>query len=60
MSGAKAGLNAAKTHWIFFVIAASVLLGLAFAYDGKNPGAIRSKINATLGRLPVVGSWFTS
>lgn len=60
MSGAKAGLSAAKTHWIFFAIAASVLLGLAFAYDGKNPGAIRGKINSTLGRLPVVGSWFTS
>lgn len=59
-AGAKAGWSAAKNNWIFFLIAASVLIGAAIAYDGKHPGFLRAKVNATLGKLPVVGEWFTS
>ena len=59
-SGVKGGLNAAKTHWWFFLIAASILVGAAIAYDGKHPGYLKDKVNSTLGKLPIVGSWFTS
>lgn len=59
-AGAKAGIAAAKNNWIFFLIAASVLVGFAIAYDGKHPGFLRGKVNATLGKLPLVGSWFQS
>lgn len=59
-AGAKAGWSAVKNNWIFFLIAASVLVGAAIAYDGKHPGFLKEKVNSTLGKLPVVGSWFQS
>jgi len=59
-AGAKAGWSAVKNNAIFFLIAASVLVGAAIAYDGKHPGFLRGKVNATLGKLPIVGSWFQS
>jgi len=59
-AGAKAGWSAAKNNWIFFLLAASILVGAAIAYDGKHPGYLKDKVNMTLGKLPIVGDWFKS
>jgi hypothetical protein len=59
-AGAKAGITAVKNNWFFFLLAASILIGASIAYDGKHPGFLRGKVNATLGKLPIVGSWFQS
>lgn len=60
-AGAKAGWSAAKNNWIFFLLAASILIGAVIAYDGKNPDfQLKKKVNDTLGKLPIVGDWFKS
>lgn len=51
----KGGWSALKSHWIFFLIAAVVLVGMAFKYDRANNGAISSR----LASLPLVGRFFT-
>ena len=60
-AGAKAGWSALKNNWIFFLLAASVLVSAAMVYDAKNPEVkLLKKINDSLGKLPIVGDWFTT
>jgi len=51
----KAGVSSLKSHWIFFLVLALVLVGLALSYDAKNGGTIRAKFAG----LPVVGRFFS-
>lgn len=50
----KSGANAIKNHWVAFLVAGLVLVGLAFWYEKKNPGAVTGK----LAKLPIVGGAF--
>jgi hypothetical protein len=53
-SAVKGGANAAKSHWVFFLVATIVLVGLALKYDRNNGGAIGAK----LAGLPLIGRFF--
>lgn len=53
-SEVKGGFSALKSHWIFFLVAIVVLVGMAMKYDRKNNGAISSR----LASLPLFGRFF--
>ena len=50
----KSGWNAIKSHWLAFLVAGFVLVVIAFAYDTKKNGSLRS----TIAGLPLVGKLF--
>lgn len=53
-AAAKAGFSAIKSHWIFFLLLALAVVGLALSYDARNGGALRSKFAS----IPLVGRFF--
>jgi hypothetical protein len=54
-AGASATKNFLKNHWLAFIVVAGVVVILAFAYDSKNGGKLRT----TFAGWPVVGKLFT-
>jgi len=55
---AKAGLNAFKSHWVFFLVVVLFLVGLAFKLDRDNQAKGGKGFLAWFGGLPVVGGFF--
>lgn len=50
----KGGWSALKSHWLFFLIAIFLIVGMAFKYDNANQGKVRTWIAG----LPLVGPFF--
>lgn len=53
-SQAKAGADAAKKHWVFFLVAGVAVVVLVLWYDHKKGGALTAKVAG----LPVIGKLF--
>jgi hypothetical protein len=54
MSGVKAGFGALKSHWVFFLVLAIVVAGLAISQNAKRGGMIQTR----LASIPLVGRFF--